>query len=939
MAKLHYCLLEKFNNYFNRKIFKYSTLQDYQDNSNDFLIPSDSEDNPLPFDFNPNDNVMTEIIVNNVSFTPDYFLLFDSEENIISRWFVIEERRNRQGQWIYSLRRDVIADNLESLLTAPIFVHKGMLKENDTFIYNDEGMNFNQVKREEHFITDETQSAWIVGYMAKNTDGTDISLEIPSEAVQDAISLADIATALGTTEGVLTPLLNFDETINNYICFANTVNFKFRVYLADPISISDYGVLSYVFGFDSFINFRNFIEDDYQVGPYLLKSLLSKPEYYHALETQFPQIVESYKVSLLSQISSIVSSTYYFNQDKLTALKAFQGKTIYYNSKYYKINIVESGEMTQNSGELAPNIYTSLENIANDTANISGGQFSDDPKYIDIEVIGNQVSISLNEVSASDVIPTYVGSISASRVETSDQEYDIFMIPYADKLSISYGYIEGQGYQFITNSQEIALKTASQIARTLGKELYDIQLLPYSIIDYGKYGYVNLDSIKHLNGQVAYNLIGLNQTQTGTIELNNNTLNESYLSWRYTSFPPVPPRRTYIRVEIYLEDLGHFNTTSGNINSVTFTAGEGVTSWYHPDSSYEQYTDGIVILNFELTTEDVPPTDDFKFSIEFTYTDPQDTPATVIIYSSTSSFQKYTEHGKPTELNNSGLSLKILSNAYYLRLCSPNYQGSFDINIGRNNGKIKGYWLYGTYKPYTPYIKVAPVFEGLYGSNFGDQRGLICSGDFSLPRIIDEWQNFQLNNKNYQNIFNREIQNMEFMQSLERRNQIVSGIVGILGDTTKGATAGGVVGGPWGAIAGGVIGGATSGIGFGIDVDTLAKTQREQKSLAIDKFNYQLGNIKALPYTLTSIGAFNINSKIFPFLEIYTPTEKELEAFEKKIEYESMTVMRIDNMINYYEAFDKKCYFKGELIRCDEIAEDYHMLESIYAELMKGVYI
>ena len=76
------------------------------------------------------------ILANNVSFTPDYFLLFDSEENIISRWFVIEEKRNREGQWIYSLRRDVIADNLESLLTAPIFVHKGMLKENDTFIGN-----------------------------------------------------------------------------------------------------------------------------------------------------------------------------------------------------------------------------------------------------------------------------------------------------------------------------------------------------------------------------------------------------------------------------------------------------------------------------------------------------------------------------------------------------------------------------------------------------------------------------------------------------------------------------------------------------------------------------------------------------------------------------------------------------------------------------------
>ena len=40
-----------------------------------------------------------------------------------------------------------------------------------------------------------------------------------------------------------------------------------------------------------------------------------------------------------------------------------------------------------------------------------------------------------------------------------------------------------------------------------------------------------------------------------------------------------------------------------------------------------------------------------------------------------------------------------------------------------------------------------------------------------------------------------------------------------------------------------------------------------------------------------------------------------------------------------YISTDELHYFKGELIRCDDIADDYHMLETIYYELLKGVFI
>ena len=136
-----------------------------------------------------------------------------------------------------------------------------------------------------------------------------------------------------------------------------------------------------------------------------------------------------------------------------------------------------------------------------------------------------------------------------------------------------------------------------------------------------------------------------------------------------------------------------------------------------------------------------------------------------------------------------------------------------------------------------------------------------------------------------------------------------------------------------------MVGGGLSAAGYAIDVDTLARTQREQKQLAIDKFNYQLGNIKALPYTLTKIGAFNINSKIWPFVEYYTCTEEEREALENKLKYESMTVMRINYFGDFWRVDSQLRYFKGELIRNEEIAEDNHIFEAIYTELAKGVYM
>ena len=105
----------------------------------------------------------------------------------------------------------------------------------------------------------------------------------------------------------------------------------------------------------------------------------------------------------------------------------------------------------------------------------------------------------------------------------------------------------------------------------------------------------------------------------------------------------------------------------------------------------------------------------------------------------------------------------------------------------------------------------------------------------------------------------------------------------------------------------------------------------------IDKFNYSLANVQALPYTLTKLGAFDINSKIWPFIEYYSCTEEEKEAFRNKLKYEGKTVMALGVIGEYIDESNPYAYLKCQLVDCPDIQEDTHMVNEIYNELEKGV--
>ena len=644
--------------------------------------------------FNPNEGVLSEIILNNLSFESDYILVLDSNNLIISRWFVLETIRTRSGQAKLTLKRDVIYDNLEQLKQSPIFVQKGMLKEEDPFIVNNEGMIVNQIRNIKQPLMDLSKNAWIIIYIAKNT-GTE------------------------------------------------------NVY----------------------------------------------------------------------------------------------------------------GEMGLNC------------------------------------------------------------DISANRNPTIDENYDIIAIPYYDMRTSGGSKHFGQ----------YAKMVAKAIGMKLDAQCYDIQLLPYCPI----VKFFDDDNEMHLPisdaNKVTYDTISQAPSsasgQAETFleekdfpEASYNDLTQKWETSQQFTFFDMGIRNADIATAITYSQI--FGTSISGATLSFDNANKVINISLEFNTKPGEYALDVVcdydpgLLNEQIGFLFYCPKATFENKILFDWTKSSDE------------------------------NLKELSNLEMWRFVSPNYQGSFEMNIGKNGGNIRNVIAYCTYKPYTPFIKVAPEFEFLYAQRVKDQIGLICSGDFSLPRTTDAWETFQLNNKNYQNIFNREIQNMDFNYGIELRNQIISGTVGVGTAALTGAAAGAVVGSivpgigtAVGAAVGAIGGAITSGTGMVVDTITMAQKYKENKDLTIDKFNYQLGNIKALPYTLTKVGSFDVISAIWPFIEQYKCTYEEKVAFKEKINYESMTVMRIDKLINFYNKFDKLCYFKGELIRNTEIAGDYHILQAIYAELLKGVYI
>lgn len=789
--------LLKFNNYFNRYVKRLGSISEYIAQAS-FTLPNTS--------FNPADGIDTQHVVN-TAVAADYVVVTDqSDSTIESRWFVIENSRNRAGQYTLTLHRDVIADYYDEIISSPCYIEKATLQPNDPFIFNPEGNGFNQIKTKETLLKDHYGIPWIIGYYNLTND-------TPTVTGKATIDAGDVWKTYA----------NFDAFIVDY----PEGNYNSHIEKCD--------IVTYITPTGGGEGWETTAVTD---GTLVLETSVEQniTNYVYRLWGDEPDGVDVQAVSERSlaavwnqtdaAIYSIKGGKDYNSIQTANNKKIKIGENYYWMRVYTRHNQISEVEVPVNSSA-----FLALKNA---WLNRNGYQWDDNATnpfktyatfsvahYQLTEMAGHSITVELN----------------STRNSLKDQPWRMFAIPYG-----SYYIVGSDGESFkLVDGAEVAINIATDLAKTTSV-VYDVQILPYTINN----GFWDFDEEKH-NGLPVF---------------------------RYK-----------------------VKSSSGkitNLNEIEYFWGDGIDP-FNPSTNYNG-------------------------------------PYGFIWFPTSCSFRSVIDLDEPITITEP----KIQNECDMYRVVGPNYAGAFQFNPAKNGGCSR-FEINCTYLPASPYIHINPTFGGLYGSDFDDVRGLVCQGNFSISTVSDAWKNYVVQNKNYNEIFNREVENMEVNREIEKTREAWGVGAGVISGAMSGAMAGGMLGGGIGAVAGGIVGAGASLAGGIADMQMSQKLYDESKSYKQDMRNYSLGNIKALPYTLSKTTGYNVDNKYFPFLEYYTCTEKEKKAFRDQLKYTGMTVMRTGTIGEFLTG--DYSYVQGKMILINGIDDDFHLLKTISEEIGKGVYI
>lgn len=275
-------------------------------------------------------------------------------------------------------------------------------------------------------------------------------------------------------------------------------------------------------------------------------------------------------------------------------------------------------------------------------------------------------------------------------------------------------------------------------------------------------------------------------------------------------------------------------------------------------------------------------------------------------------------------LSSSEYTFKEITQLRQYMLCSPNKDSVFGFNPCMNNGITK--WnITIDYRPFSSYCKIQPEWNYLYGSSEyndkTDNRGLIFNGAYSVTQLTTAWANYVANNKNYQQIFNTqmntqitkfEMQQKAQWETVGYRNYSffpISSVLKVIGERKQ------------------------------MDFDRELFNVDIQASREL--FNYQLDNIKSQPNPITKLTSINSDFRVFPFIEIYDTTETDLKNFRNLIKFNGMTIMCMGKLEEYLKPNDET-FFQASVIRfADFIGKENsnQLVIDINRELETGIYI
>lgn len=435
-------LLSGYNNYYNRIVKREEDLPSYINTGT--VVAQDDNIN-----FNPGDGLTTQVVYNYEIPNVDYLLVSDGGNQIYSRWFVINQTRTLRGQYILSLRRDVVADHLTSILSSECFIEKGILPDTDPGIFNSEDMTFSQIKQNQVLLQDDSECAWIVGYYARTTSEavTELSDTYDPQQVAD-ITLATPITDWEEYKFVAEPFYSYPTNITYRAQVNRTVADKRFANLTDNVATET----ATIYLDDATASTRS----AYNYGK-------AFTDLQQALSVEF----NSQRVQARSQSNTILE----FNTKSRTTEFLNYDNKILLDSKgnYYRINITRTRQdVVKSIG--AGSLYNTLDKVMKD----AGATRSVVNVLWDITYRLDVLGISFTHLAN---LSTSSYAITSNRVHAVDAPYDVFAIPYSD----NFLFAGAAGVQFVTQKQ-VGLACAMRIAQKYGGDsglLYDIQLLPY----------------------------------------------------------------------------------------------------------------------------------------------------------------------------------------------------------------------------------------------------------------------------------------------------------------------------------------------------------------------------------------------------------------------------------------------------------------------------
>ena len=276
-------------------------------------------------------------------------------------------------------------------------------------------------------------------------------------------------------------------------------------------------------------------------------------------------------------------------------------------------------------------------------------------------------------------------------------------------------------------------------------------------------------------------------------------------------------------------------------------------------------------------------------------------------------FQFFTNMSDLTNINKETDTINIVS---------PSRQSQFMFRPYDNDGNME-FTTSVTIKPFASTIYVRPSTKGLLQYDWQDKDCLVISEDFSLTKVSSSWADYVRSNKNYQRVFDRNLQSKAYERDWERRiereqarsdeynatmlaNQQGRNLTGNLPiiSTITGLFSQGLS----------QLGGDNAYTRYmsaaQLDRQYNEAMYQESVRLAQDQFNLQLENIKSQPLIPTNITTIDCKLLDGVYLEFYSTNPTEKKAISDFYRYNGNRIETFGKFEDYYG-----WYVKGKIIK------------------------